>query len=335
MAGYIARRIVQLIPVLIGVYTLVFLGIHVIPGDAAQVLMGERGTVAQLQRLRHQLGLDQPVYVQYGRFFFSAVRGDFGVSLRTERPVMRAIGEALPVTAQLTISALALALCAGLAIGLLSARRPHSPLDMGMMVGVLVGISMPVFWTGILLLQIFGGRLGWLPLGGMLDEGMSYRSITGAPLVDGLLTASRVTVLSSLRHLVLPAVTLSLTSIASIARMARSSLLEALDLDFVRTARAKGVPERTVMSHHALRNALLTIVTLVGLQLGLLLSGAVAAEMIFALPGLGRLAITSILDRDYPTVQGVVIVAATIFVVVNLLVDVTYAYLDPRIRYTS
>jgi len=201
------------------------------------------------------------------------------------------------------------------------------------MIGVLIGVSMPVFWTGILLLLVFGGILGWLPLGGILDEGLALRRITGMAVVDGVLAGNGSATASALRHLILPAVALGVTSMATIARMARSTMLDVLTLDYVRTARAKGVGERQVVAHHALRNALLPVVTLIGLQLGLLLSGAVLTETIFALPGLGRLAITSVLARDYPVVQGVVIIAACIFVLANLLVDVLYAYLDPRIRY--
>ena len=333
MLKYIAHRLGQLIPVLLGVSVLVFFGMHLIPGDVAQLLLGDKGTAADLQRLRHQLGLDQPVYVQYVRFLFGAVRGDFGVSLRTRQSAIWEIGQALPVTIELSLAALLFAVAFGLAIGVAAARQPHSLIDTGSMIGVLIGVSMPVFWTGILLLLVFGGILGWLPLGGILDEGLALRRITGMAVVDGVLAGNGSATASALRHLILPAVALGVTSMATIARMARSTMLDVLTLDYVRTARAKGVGERQVVAHHALRNALLPVVTLIGLQLGLLLSGAVLTETIFALPGLGRLAITSVLARDYPVVQGVVIIAACIFVLANLLVDVLYAYLDPRIRY--
>jgi peptide/nickel transport system permease protein len=327
------RRLLQLGPVLLGVSILVFFGMHLIPGDVAQLLLGDKGTDADLQRMRHQLGLDRPVYVQYLRFLGDALRGDFGESIRTRQPVIWEIGQALPVTVQLSLAALAFALVAGLLIGVLAARYPHSALDTGSMVGVLVGVSMPVFWTGILLLLVFGGILGWLPIGGVMDGSLAYRRVTGLPLLDGLLAGSWPVVWSAARHLVLPALALGATAMAAIARMARSTMLDVLGLDFIRTARAKGLADRRVVSRHALRNALLPVVTLGGLQLGLLLSGAVLTETIFALPGLGRLAITSVLARDYPMVQGVVLIAAGIFVVANLLVDMLYAYLDPRIRY--
>ena len=333
MAKYATRRLFQLLPVLLGISVLVFLGMHMIPGDVAQLLLGEKGSEAELQRLRHQLGLDQPIYVQYLRFLAGALRGDFGDSIRTRQPVIWEIGQALPVTIELSLAALAFAVVVGLGIGILAARRPHSALDTGAMVLVLVGVSMPVFWTGILLLLVFGGLLGWLPLGGILDSGVTVRRVTGMPVTDGLLSGDWAAAGNALAHLVLPTVALGATAMATIARMARSTMLDVLGLDYVRTARAKGVGEGRVIGRHALWNALLPVVTLIGLQLGLLLSGAVLTETIFALPGLGRLTITSVLARDYPVVQAVVLIGAGIFVLTNLLVDLLYAWLDPRIRY--
>ncbi len=333
MLKYTAQRLVQLIPVLIGVSALVFFGIHLIPGDVAQLLLGDRGTDADLQRLRHQLGLDQPVYMQYLHFLRGVIHGDFGASLRTRQPAIWEIGQALPVTVELSLAALLIAVAGGLVIGILSARHHHSLLDTGTMIAVLIGVSLPVFWTGVLLLLVFGGVLGWLPLGGVLDEGLTFQHITGMPVLDGMLTGNWAVVRSNVRHLILPAIALGAISMAAIARMARSTMLDVLNLDYIRTARAKGVTERRVVSYHALRNALLPVVTVIGLQLGLLLSGAVLTETIFALPGLGRLAITSVLARDYPVVQGVVLIAALVFVLANLFVDILYAYLDPRIRY--
>jgi len=331
---YIGRRLVELVPVLIGVSVLVFLGMHLIPGDPAQRLLGDKGTEADLIRMRHQLGLDQPVYVQYVRFLAGAAVGDFGISIRTRQSAIWEVGQAMPVTLQLSLAALLFSIVAGLAVGIFAARHPRSLADSTAMMGVLIGVSMPVFWTGILLLLVFGGMLGWLPLGSLVDEGMRWRRITGMPVVDGVLTGNWALARSGLAHLVLPAVALGATSMAAIARMSRSTMLEVLGVEYVRTARAKGVVERRVINHHALRNALLPVVTLIGLELGLLLSGAVLTETIFALPGLGRLAITSVLALDYPVVQAVVLIAAAIFVLANLIVDVLYAYLDPRIRYT-
>jgi len=334
MWKYIARRLVQVFPVLLGVSLVVFLGMHLIPGDVAQLLLGERGSDQELQRLRHELGLDQPIYIQYLRFLAGAVHGDFGDSIRTRQPVIWEIGQALPVTIELSLAALTFAVVAGLLIGVVAARRPHSALDTGTMVFVLIGISMPVFWTGILLLLVFGGILGWLPLGGVLDAGMSVRRLLGMPILDALLSGNWAAARSAAAHLILPAITLGAAFMATIARMARSSMLDVLGLDYIRTARAKGVAERRVIRRHALWNALLPVVTLIGLHLGLLLSGAVLTETIFGLPGLGRLTITSVLARDYPVVQGVVMIGAVIFVLANLLVDLFYAWLDPRIRYS-
>jgi peptide/nickel transport system permease protein len=334
MGKYVSRRLIQLLPVLFGVSVLVFFGMHLIPGDVVLLLLGEKASAAELERLRHQLGLDQPVYIQYLRFVADALRGDFGVSIRTRQPVIWEIQQALPVTIELSLAALVFAVILGITIGVISARRPHSALDTGAMVFVLIGVSMPVFWTGILLLLVFGGILGWLPLGGILDTSLTIRRITGMPILDAVLQGNWPAVRSSTAHLILPAVTLGSALMATIARMARSTMLDVLNLDYVRTARAKGVAEGGVVGRHALWNALLPVVTLVGLHLGLLLSGAVLTETIFALPGLGRLTITSVLARDYPVVQGVVLIGAVIFVVANLAVDVLYAWLDPRIRYS-
>jgi ABC-type dipeptide/oligopeptide/nickel transport system permease component len=334
MWKYVARRLLQMLPVLLGISILVFVGMHLIPGDVAQLLLGEKGSEQEIQRLRHQLGLDQPIYIQYLRFLAGVVRGDLGDSIRTRQPVIWEIRQALPVTIELSLAALAFAIVLGLLIGVSTARRPHSVLDTSAMVLVLIGVSMPVFWTGILLLLVFGGILGWLPLGGVLDAGMSLPRLTGMPIVDALLSGNWTALQSGLAHLVLPALTLGATAMATIARMARSSMLDVLGLDYVRTARAKGVAERQVVRRHALANALLPVVTLIGLQLGLLLSGAVLTETIFALPGLGRLTITSVLARDYPVVQGVVLIGAVVFVLANLAVDLFYAWLDPRIRYS-
>src|SRR5262249_54935750 len=298
------------------------------------LMRGERGSGAAAAPPRHQRGPAQPVYVQYGRFLVDALRGDFGPSIRTRQPVIWEIRHALPITIELSVAALLFAVVAGVAIGIVTAQRPHSALDTGAMVFVLVGVSMPVFWTGILLLLVFRGLLGWRPVGGVLDSGMAIRRITGLPITDALIQGNWPVARSAIAHLVLPAVTLGSALMATIARMARSTMLDVLNLDYVRTARAKGLSEGGVVARHALWNALLPVVTLIGLHLGLLLSGAVLTETIFALPGLGRLTITSVLARDYPVVQGVVVIGAVIFVLATLAVDVLYAWLDPRIRYS-
>jgi len=335
MLRYTISRLLQLIPVVIGISVVVFFGMHVIPGDVATLILGDKGSQADLDRLREQLGLNKPVWVQYLIFAKDAVHGDFGISLRTQQPALSEIGLALPITIQLTLAALTIATIAGVLVGVLAARRQYSLFDSLSMTVVLIGVSMPIFWTGLILLIVFGGKLHWLPIGGLLGDGVQIKRITGMPVLDAALTGNWAGFRSALSHLVLPALALSTASMAIIARMTRATMVEILAQDYVRTARAKGLGERTVTLRHALRNALIPIVTVVGLQLGLLLSGAVLTETVFAIPGLGRLAVTSILARDYPVIQALVIIASVIFVLVNFGTDLLYAYLDPRIKYGS
>ncbi|MBX6340973.1 MAG: ABC transporter permease [Thermomicrobiaceae bacterium] len=333
MLRYTVSRLVQLVPVVFGISVVVFFGLHVVPGDVAQLILGDKGSQADLERLRHELGLDKPVYVQYAIFLKDALRGDFGRSLRTQQPALYEIEIAFPVTVQLTVAALAIATVVGIPAGVLAARKQYSLFDSVTMTSVLVGVSMPIFWTGLILLIVFGGKLHWLPLGGMLDQGVRITRITGVPALDAALTGNWAGLTSALRHLVLPALALSSAPMAIIARMTRATMVEVLAQDYVRTARAKGLTERAVTASHALRNALIPIVTVIGLQLGLLLSGAVLTETVFAIPGLGRLAVTSILARDYPVIQALVIISAVVIVLINFAVDLLYAYLDPRIKY--
>jgi peptide/nickel transport system permease protein len=243
------------------------------------------------------------------------------------------VAQALPTTIQLTLAALVIAVVVGVSVGIVAATHRGSFLDTLSMSTVLVGVSMPVFWTGILLLILFGATLQWLPIGGTLDNSVTLHRITGMTVLDSVLTGNVDALRSSVQHLILPAVTLALFPMASISRMTRATMVEELGADHVRTARAKGLPRGAVVWKHALRNALIPVVTVIGLQLGLLLSGAVLTETVFALPGIGQLAVTSILYRDYPVVQGVVIIAAFLFVIVNLGVDILYALLNPRIEY--
>jgi len=334
MIKYALRRILQMIPVLIGVSLLVFFGMHVIPGDVAQLLLGDKSTPDSLARLRQQLGLDQPVYVQYIKFLFEAAKGDFGLSLRTRQPAWTEVWQALPMTVELSSFALFISVAVGIPVGVIAATRQYSLFDSLSMVGVLIGVSMPIFWTGLILMMIFGGTLGWFPIGGILDDSITLQRITGFHLLDALWTRNPQAFGSVLQHLVLPALALGSIPMATVARMTRSTMLEVMRQDYVRTARAKGLQEQLVLVRHALRNTLIPIVTVIGLELGVLLSGAVLTETVFALPGLGRLAITSLLSRDYSVVQAIVMVSALIIVVINLVVDLLYVYLDPRIRYT-
>jgi peptide/nickel transport system permease protein len=333
MTTYIARRVLLLIPLLFGISLVTFIGMHVIPGDASSALTGQGVTAADIARVRRQLHLDQPIEVQYGYFLAGIVHGDFGMSLRTHNPVVQDVAQALPTTIQLTLAALVIAVVVGVSVGIVAATHRGSFLDTLSMSTVLVGVSMPVFWTGILLLILFGATLQWLPIGGTLDNSVTLHRITGMTVLDSVLTGNVDALRSSVQHLILPAVTLALFPMASISRMTRATMVEELGADHVRTARAKGLPRGAVVWKHALRNALIPVVTVIGLQLGLLLSGAVLTETVFALPGIGQLAVTSILYRDYPVVQGVVIIAAFLFVIVNLGVDILYALLNPRIEY--
>jgi peptide/nickel transport system permease protein len=294
--------------------------------------MGERATAAEIFQVRARLGLDQPWPVQFLRFLRRAVVGDFGRSLRTQETVLTEIGDALPVTVELSLLSIALAAAVGVTAGVIAATRRHSWFDNITMVGVLVGISMPVFWTGLLLMMVGAVFIGWFPVSGLLDEGIRLHRVTGLYLLDSLLTRNGAALRSALGHYVLPTITLASIPVAIIARMSRSAMLEEVRKEYVTTARSKGLGERAVTFKHALRNALLPVVTVVGLQFGGLLSGAVLTETIFALPGLGRLAVVSIFSRDYPVIQGVAVVAATLFVAINLLVDLLYLALDPRIR---
>ncbi len=331
MTRYVASRLIQLIFVLIGVSVVVFVTMHLLPGDVAQLLLGEHATSEQLQRLREQLGLDQPVWVQYGRFMQAALHGDLGISVQTNHPALNDVLTAFPVTLQLALASLLLASVTGIPIGVLSAVRRGSRLDAVVMTLTLFGVSMPIFWLGLMLLLLFAAGLDWLPVGGLMPVGLDPPRITGMSVIDSLLSVNPSMMLASLRHMVLPAVTLASVPVALIARITRAEVLSAATADHVRTARAKGVAESRVILRHVLRNAAIPIVTVIGLQAGLLLSGAVLTETIYSLPGLGRLMVDSILSRDYPVVQAGALFIALVFVVVNLAVDILYAALDPRI----
>ncbi|MFI4986851.1 MAG: ABC transporter permease [Alphaproteobacteria bacterium] len=333
MTQYVARRLVQLIFVLFGVSLVVFLTMHVLPGDVATLLLGDRATTGQLEALRRQLGLDQPIYIQYLRFAMGALEGDFGMSLRSNHPAFQDVWTAFPVTMQLSLAALLVAVAIGVPCGVVAAVRPLSRFDNIVMTVSLFGVSMPIFWLGLMMILVFGAFLDWLPIGGLMPIGVDPPRLTGMSVVDSVLSGDWRLVLLSLRHLALPALTLGTIPLALITRITRSEMLSMRSHDHVRTARAKGLPERSVILKHVLRNALIPVVTVIGLQLGLLLSGAVLTESIFSLPGLGRLMVNAILSRDYPVVQAAALLTAFVFVFVNLLVDLSYTYLDPRIRY--
>jgi ABC-type dipeptide/oligopeptide/nickel transport system permease component len=331
VAPYVAARLIQLLFVLIGVSIVVFVTMHLLPGDVAQLLLGDHATNEQLQRLREQLGLDQPVWVQYGRFMVDALRGDLGRSIQSNRPALDDVMTAFPVTLQLALASLLLASFCGVPVGVLAAVRQGSRFDTVVMTLTLFGVSMPIFWLGLMLLVLFAAGLGWLPVGGLMPVGLDPPHVTGMSVVDSLLSGNPTMIGASLRHMLLPAVTLASVPLALIARITRAEVLSAATADHVRTARAKGVTDSRVILRHILRNAAIPIVTVLGLQLGLLLSGAVLTETIYSLPGLGRLMVDSILSRDYSVVQAGALFIAVVFVLVNLAVDVLYAALDPRI----
>jgi peptide/nickel transport system permease protein len=312
---FLARRLLHLGPVLLGVSVIVFLVLHLAPGDPAEIMLGANANKEDLDRLRAQLGLDQPLHVQYLHWIGHVARGDLGRSLWMKRPVLGEVLERFKATLLLTGVALFLSTVGGIALGIASATRANSLLDRLSAMASVFGASMPVFWLGILLMVIFSLWLGWLPASGM------YAPYGGGGLTD------------LLAHLVLPAVTLAAASVTIIARLTRATMLEMLGQDYVRTARAKGLGERPVVWRHALKNALIPIVTVVGVQAGYLLGGAVLTETVFAWPGVGTLVVQGILARDIPLVQGGVLVIALSFVLVNLAVDTLYAWLDPRIKY--
>jgi len=311
----------------------VFFMVRAIPGDPAQILLGQQASQQQVQALRDRMGLDEPVFVQYGLFLKDAVRGDLGESITTGRPVVVELLERFPATLELTAFAMLIAILVGVPVGVISAVKQYSLLDKIGSVIALTGISMPIFWLAMILIVIFGVNLELLPFPGRLSSETAITAITGLVLVDSLLTLNLVGFWDGLKHLIMPAVALGTIPMAVVMRMTRSSMLEVMSEDYVRTAQAKGVVPWRVVFKHALRNAMLPTVTVIGLQAGLLMGGAIVTETIFSWPGVGQIAYESVNRRDYAMIQGVVLYGAALFVLVNLLVDILYAVLDPRVRY--
>lgn len=306
MTKYAITRLLTVFPVLLGVSFLVFLMLHLTPGDPVQIMLADSGaSTAEIAQLRQQLGLNDPLPVQFGRFVWNAVRGDLGRSILSRRAVTEEISEQIPSTLELTLAGLAGAIPLGVVLGTLAAVRRNSWLDNVAMLFAMVGVSMPSFWLGLLLIFAFSLQLAWFPATGQ----------------------------GGLERLVLPAAALAYGAAAVIARLTRSSVLEVLGREYVTTARAKGLTERTVLWGHALKNALIPVITIVGLQFGALLAGTVVIETVFSRPGIGRLAITAILAKDFPLVQGIVLFTATAYVLINVVVDLAYATVDPRVRY--
>ena len=332
MTRFISRRLFHLIFILIGVSVLVFLMLRLIPGDPAHLLVGEFASPEDVSRIREKLGLDQSYPYQYYIYVKSLLKGDMGMSIRSNVPVSQEIFVRFLATVELSIAAMIISSCIGILAGVISSARQFSTFDYVSMVMALVGISMPIFWLGLMLMYLFSVKLGLLPLMGRYTMGLDYHSLIGLVLLDSLLTGDFQLFLNALKHLVLPAFTLSTIPMAIIARMTRSSMLEVLSKDYIRTARAKGLSQGAVVFKHALKNAFLPIITVIGLNFGLLLGGAVLTETIFSWPGLGRYVVDSLMARDYPAVQGCILFFSVIMVMVNLVVDLLYFYLDPRLR---
>jgi len=335
LQGYIARRVCVLPLMVIGITLLTFVLSHAVPADPISANLGDQAAAnpAVVAAFRHQWGLDRPLPQQYLVYLWNLVRGDMGISISTHQPVLTDLREHLPATIELALTAMLLSLLIGIPLGILAAVRRDSLVDQIGRGVSLIGVSMPVFWLGLVALLIFYARLGWAPSAGQLNPRLPLPPfVTGFVVVDALLARENGVALDALAHLALPAIVLASASIGVITRMMRGSMLDVLGEDYVRTARAKGLPARRVTLRHAARNALLPVITVVGLSFGSLLSGAVITETVFAWPGLGSYAFQSATSLDFPAIMGVGIVVASVYVLVNLVTDITYAAVDPRIR---
>lgn len=332
MLAFLARRLLLTVPVFFGITLFAFALLRV-TGDPCAALLGERYTPDRCEEIRRRYGLDRSPAVQYASYVRTTLSGDLGRSILTKRPITSELRLVFPATVELALAAMAIAVLVGVPLGVLAAARHNSALDLGSMLAALVGVSMPVFWLGLMMVYVLAFRLGWFPTGGRVDPDAGLSPVTNLYLVDALLGRNPAALASVLHHLALPALALSTIPTAIIARIARSSMLDVLGQDYIRTARAKGLAERAVVARHALANALLPVVTVIGLQTGFLLSGAVLTETIFSWPGMGRWVVGAVSSNDTPVVQAGVLVFASVFVIANLLVDVSYAWLDPRIRY--
>ena len=356
MTQFLFRRLILLIPVIFGITFVTFALARILPGDPCYTALGERATAEQCNQYREREGLNDPILVQFGRYLSDIAQGNFGESLKDRRPVMQIVLERLPMTLEVTLGAMLFSSVFGVLLGVISAVRRNTAVDVGTMVGANIGVSMPVFWLGLMLAYLFAIILKdtpfWIPPSGRLSSGLSIppldetfnlQNLSGpwgaivtlasnTVTFNALITGNYEVLRDALWHLILPCVAVGTIPLSIIARMTRSSLLEVFGLDYVRTARAKGLRERVVIIKHALRNALLPIVTVIGLSVGGLMSGAVLTETVFALPGVGTQLVRAILSRDYAVVQAFTVVIALIFVFVNLIVDLSYVFLDPRIR---
>ncbi len=331
MLGFIIRRSLIIIPTLLGVSVVVFLLLSITPGDPAELLLGERATVESLEAMREYLGLNEPLHVQYGLFLKRLIKLDLGETIWTRQKVSIEIKERFPATMELSLAAMFISCFFGVILGIVSASRQYSVFDYLSMVVSLIGVSMPVFWLGLVLMLVFGLNLGWFPISGRIGINVELEGITNCYILDAIITRNWTALRDVLHHLALPAIALSTIPMAIVARMTRSSMLEVLRQDYIKTARAKGLSEMKVVFKHALRNGLIPVVTVIGLQFGILLGGAILTETVFAWPGVGKWLFEGVIKRDYMVIQGGTMLVATVFVLVNTLVDLLYAFINPRI----
>src|SRR5919198_4086147 len=334
MLRYLVRRLFLLLPILFGVSLLIFFWIRALPGSPAESLLGERATPALVKAYRQRYGLDQPVYVQYWKYLKTTITGDFGVSVASRRRVTTEIKERFPATVELALAAMLFAVLLGVPLGFVAAKRHGGIFDHVSLVASLLGISIPIFFLAIILKYIFAVRLAWLPTVGRISVTIDTKHPTNFYILDALIQGQWLVLWDVIKHLILPAIALGSIPLAVIARITRAAVLDVQNEDYVRTARSKGLPPYTVDRRHVLRNALLPVSTIIGLQTGLLLSGAVLTETVFAYPGMGSWLRDAIFNRDYPALQGGILFLALVFVVVNLVVDLSYAIINPRIRYS-
>src|SRR6476659_4281558 len=333
MLRYLLGRIAATIPVIVLISLLVFLLLHAAPGDPADLLLSDEASAADIAEARHRWGLDQPIYVQYIRFLANIMSGDLGMSFKYADPVISLIGERLPATVELAIASMLIALFAGIPLGVWAGAKPNSWADnLGSTFGFF-GISMPSFWLGIMLILIVSGHFNWLPSSGRNTYGVTQGDASGFYIIKNLLTGDLKSAWDGIKHIIMPAIALGTGMMGLVMRVTRSSVLEIMSEDYVRTARAKGLGENTVLWRHVLPNALVPVITVVGLELGTLLSGSIIVETVFAWPGSGSLLISAIQSRDYPLITGTVLTYTVAFVVINFAIDILYALVDPRIRF--
>ncbi len=331
MLAYIIRRLMIMVPTLLGVTVIVFLMLHATPGDPAELLLGERATEEALHQVREHLGLNEPLHVQYGLFLKRLMKGDLGETIWTRQKVWTEVKQRFPATIELALVALFISCFAGMILGIISATKQYSIFDYVSMLGALAGVSMPIFWLGLVFMLIFSLNLGWLPLSGRLSIDVDLEIITNFYILDAVLTRNWPAFKDAVWHIIMPAVTLSTIPTAIVARMTRSAMLDVLRQDYIKTAKAKGLSQLKVIFKHALRNAMIPVVTTIGLQFGVLLGGAILTETIFAWPGVGKWMYDAVMQRDYMVIQGGTLFIAALFVVINLCVDVMYAIINPRI----